>query len=205
MEAGETVAFLGASGSGKSTLVKLMMGLYLPTRGVVRVDGDSLEQFGRHGYRASVAAVMQDDQLFAGSILDNVTFFDSEVDEDWAVECAQRAAIHDEILAMPMGYNTLIGDMGAALSGGQRQRLLLARALYARPRVLFSDEGTAHLDDDNLGRVSICIANLDCTRVLVTHAEQVARLADRRFMLENGRVYEVSPPASRTGTGAAPG
>lgn len=204
IEAGETVALLGASGSGKSTLVKLLMGLYLPTRGVVRVDGDSLEQFGRHGYRASVAAVMQDDQLFAGSILDNVTFFDSEVDEDWAIECAQRAAIHDEILAMPMGYNTLIGDMGAALSGGQRQRLLLARALYARPRVLFSDEGTAHLDDDNLGRVSSCIASLDCTRVLVTHAERVARLADRQFLLENARVYEVSLPAHRTGTGAAP-
>lgn len=192
IEPGEMVVFLGPSGSGKSTLIKLLMGLYAPTRGIVRVDGDSLEQFGRQGYRASVAAVMQDDQLLAGSILDNIAFFDPEVDDPWVVECAQAAAIHDEILAMPMGYNTLIGDMGMALSGGQRQRLLFARALYARPQVLFSDEGTAHLDSENLSRVLKSIAELECTRVLVTHDPRVAQMADRQLMLDGSRVHDIT-------------
>ena len=194
IEPGEMVAILGPSGSGKSTLIKLLMGLYVPTRGSVRVDGESLERFGRHGYRACVAAVMQDDQLLAGSILDNIAFFDPEVDEAWVIECAQSAAIHDEILAMPMGYNTLIGDMGTALSGGQRQRLLFARALYARPRVLFSDEGTAHLDSENIGRVLKSIAELECTRVLVTHDPKVAQVADRQLVLDRSRVFEINRP-----------
>src|SRR5215468_8879550 len=92
---------------------------------------------------------MQEDQLLSGSIADNICFFESEFDADRMVNCARLAAIHDEIMVMPMTYNSLVGDMGSSLSGGQKQRLLLARALYRQPKLLFLDEGTAHLDLEN--------------------------------------------------------
>src|SRR5438094_972148 len=95
-----------------------------------------------------IGTVMQDDQLFAGSIIDNIAFFDAAPDLGWVEECAKVAAVHDEVQAMPMGYHTLIGDMGTSISGGQKQRLLLARALYKRPKILLLDEATSALDVD---------------------------------------------------------
>ena len=117
-------------------------------RGGRRIGGVPLRQLGVRPWREMIGTVMQDDQLFAGSIADNISFFDPAPDVDWIAECARLAAVHDEIAALPMGFHTLIGDMGASLSGGQRQRVLLARALYKRPKILFLDEATSALDVD---------------------------------------------------------
>jgi ATP-binding cassette subfamily B protein RaxB len=176
---GEFVAIRGPSGAGKSTLVKIMLGLIEPTGGEVLVDGLPLGTIGPRAYREQVAAVMQDDALVSGSIADNICFFDPGFDMDRMIECARDAGIHDEIMAMPMTYNSLIGDMGSSLSGGQKQRVLLARALYRRPRMLFLDEGTAHLDVEMEARINDTLRRLAITRVIVAHRPETLRAADR--------------------------
>jgi ATP-binding cassette subfamily B protein RaxB len=191
---GEVLALVGPSGGGKSTLLKVMLGLLEPTAGEVRVDGELLSAFGIDDYRACVGAVMQDDQLFAGTIADNITFFDAEPDHAFAAECARHAGIDADIRAMPMQYLTLIGDMGSALSGGQRQRLLLARALYRRPRVLFLDEMTAHVDGEAAARIEQALRTLGITRVAVTHDARVAAAADRVLCVRGGCVEALPPP-----------
>ena len=179
VEAGSFVTIMGPSGGGKTTLVKIMLGLLEPTSGEVLIDGISLAAIGPRQYREQVAAVMQEDQLLAGSIADNICFFDPGFDESWMIQCAQLAAIHDEIMQMPMTYNSLVGDMGSSLSGGQKQRVLLARALYRRPRVLFLDEGTAHLDVDNEKLIHHSLRGLDMTRVSVAHRPDMSAGSDR--------------------------
>jgi len=184
VEPGEFVTIAGPSGGGKTTLVKVMLGLLEPTGGEVLVDGVPLPVIGPRGYREQVGAVMQDDQLLSGSIADNICFFGQGFDAEWLVRCAQMAAVHDEIMAMPMAYNTLIGDMGSSLSGGQRQRILLARALYRRPRILFLDEGTAHLDVDAERQITETLRRLEITRVSVAHRPETIRSADRVIRIE---------------------
>ena len=139
----------GPSGGGKTTLIKLMLGLVEPTSGEILVDGLPLSTMGARAFREQVAAVMQEDQLLSGSIADNICFFDQQLTKKECFDAPNWLRIHTEIMAMPMTYNSLIGDMGSSLSGGQKQRLLLARALYRNPRILFLDEGTAHLDIEN--------------------------------------------------------
>ncbi|MBF9196672.1 peptidase domain-containing ABC transporter [Microvirga sp. BT290] len=191
VEAGEFVAVTGPSGGGKTTLVKIMLGLFKPMEGSVLIDGTPLEHFGAQAFRSQIGVVMQDDQLLSGSIAENICFFDSTLDLDWMRACAQVAGIDDEIMAMPMNYNTLIGDMGTTLSGGQRQRVLLARALYRRPRILFMDEGTSHLDLDKEREVNRAMAELRITRIVIAHRPETIRAADRIVVLREGRV---SPP-----------
>src|SRR5690606_12911785 len=125
---GESVAVVGASGCGKTTLIKLLLGLLRPTAGSIRIGGHDLHRLGARNVRAIVGAVMQDDQLFAGSIADNIGFFDPEFDLARVEVAARLSAVHEDIMAMPMRYHVLIGDMGSSLSGGQRQRIILARA-----------------------------------------------------------------------------
>src|SRR5262249_32044529 len=132
IEPGECVAITGPSGCGKTTLVKILLGLLDPTAGEVQVDGVALPVFGERAYRRQVATVMQDDHLLTGSILQNICFFDENPDHAFVAECARLACIHEDILRMPMGYQTMIGSLGNTLSAGQRQRVLLARALYRR-------------------------------------------------------------------------
>ena len=191
VEAGEFVAITGPSGGGKTTLLKLMLGLFKPMEGAVLIDGTPLEHFGRQAFRSQIGVVMQDDQLLSGSIAENICFFDASLDLDWMRACARVAGIDEEIMAMPMNYNTLIGDMGTALSGGQRQRVLLARALYRRPRMLFMDEGTSHLDLDKEREVNRALAELKITRIVIAHRPETIRAADRIVVLREGRV---SPP-----------
>ena len=144
--AGEWVAIAGPSGCGKTTLLKLLAGLLPPTRGTILVNGEPLDRLGAEAWRGMIGVVMQDDSLFAGSIADNIAFFAADPDRERIEASARHAAVHDDIRAMPMGYGTLIGDMGTVLSGGQKQRVLLARALYRQPAVLLLDEATSHLD-----------------------------------------------------------
>jgi ATP-binding cassette subfamily B protein RaxB len=183
IEPGEFVTITGPSGGGKTTLIKIMLGLLEPTRGEVLIDGIPLPVLGARAYREQVGAVMQEDQLLSGSIADNICFFDTSFDQQRMIQCASLARIHDEIMAMPMTYNSLIGDMGSSLSGGQKQRVLLARALYRRPQILFLDEGTAHLDIDNERQINDSLRHLSMTRVNVAHRPEISSGADRVIRL----------------------
>lgn len=186
--AGEAVAIVGTSGCGKTTLVKLMLGLLRPTEGRILVGGREIGSFGPGGYRAIVGAVMQDDQLFAGSVAENIALGSEAIDGERVEAAARLAAVHDDISAMPMGYHSLIGDMGTVLSGGQKQRVLLARALYRRPRILFLDEATSHLDVTRERRVNEAIAKLDLTRIIVAHRPETVASADRILVMSGGRI-----------------
>ena len=190
IEAGESVAIVGPSGCGKTTLLKLMLGLHAPDSGEVLVGGVPLARVGQRAWRDSMGVVMQDEPLFSGSIADNICFFSAEPDRAWLEQCARVAAVHDEIEAMPMGYNTLIGDMGAALSGGQKQRILLARALYKRPRILLLDEATSSLDVDRERVVNQAVRQLALTRVIVAHRPETIASAGRVIALHEGRVAQ---------------
>lgn len=183
--AGESVALVGPSGCGKTTLLKLMLGLLEPTSGDILIGGISLRQLGLRNYRDLIAAVMQDDQLLSGSILDNLCFFDSQPDMARIEQVAQMAAIASDIERMPMGYQTLIGDMGSSLSGGQKQRLLLARALYKQPRILFLDEATSHLDVERERLIGNAIQTMALTRIMVAHRPEAIRQAGRVIELCN--------------------
>lgn len=181
--AGECVAIVGPSGCGKSTLLKLLLGIYSPLNGSVKVDGVPLNELNLSRYRALVGTVMQEDTLFAGTIAENICFFASNMDSDWIETCAKMASIHGEIMAMPMGYNSLVGDMGSALSGGQKQRLLLARALYGRPKVLMLDEATSHLDITNEKIVNEVVKKMSLTKIIVAHRKETIEQADRTISL----------------------
>lgn len=190
VEAGESVAIVGPSGGGKTTLLKVMLGIHGPTSGEVLVGGVPLSRLGLRAWRDRVGVVMQDEPLFSGSIADNISFFDPQPDLPWLQQCARVAAVHEEIEAMPMGYHTLIGDMGTALSGGQRQRVLLARALYKRPQVLFLDEATSSLDVDRERTVNHAVRQLALTRVIVAHRPETIASAGRVIALHEGRVAQ---------------
>ncbi len=185
---GESVAIVGASGCGKTTLLKLLLGLLTPTGGSIRIGGHELRTLGPRSFRAIVGAVMQDDQLFAGSIAENISFFAPDADQARIEAAARLAAVHEEVLALPMGYHSLIGDMGSSLSGGQRQRLILARALYRDPQLLILDEATSHLDVIRERQVSEAVRRLGLTRVIVAHRPETIASADRVLLMEAGRI-----------------
>lgn len=194
VRAGESIAVIGSSGCGKSTLVKLMLGLLRPTRGQIRVGGLDIHTLGAQNFRRKVGAVMQDDQLFAGSVMENISFGDDGADVKRIEHAARLAAIHDEIAAMPMGYHSLIGDMGTTLSGGQKQRVILARALYRQPDILFLDEATSHLDVSRERLVNEAVRDLELTKVIIAHRPETIASADRVLVLEGGRIAEELRP-----------
>lgn len=185
---GESVAIVGASGCGKTTLVNVLLGILPPSAGEILVDGIDIRHMGFDALRAMVGSVLQDDVLFAGSIADNISFFDPQVDHVWLDQCARMAAIHQDVMAMPMAFNTLVGDMGTVLSGGQKQRILLARALYKRPKILFLDEATSHLDTELEQRVNAAVKALQMTRLIIAHRAETIGSADRVIMLKAGKV-----------------
>ena len=190
IEPGESVAIVGPSGCGKTTLLKLLLGIHTPTAGAILVGGQPLARLGLGAWRARIGTVMQDDQLFTGSIADNISFFDPHADPDWVTQCARLACVDEDIAAMPMAYQSLIGDMGSSLSGGQRQRVLLARALYKRPAFLFLDEATSALDVDKERQVNASLRQLSLTRIVIAHRPETIAAAQRVVALHGGRVAQ---------------
>ncbi len=179
IQAGEKVVITGPSGCGKSTVLKIMIGLLSPTSGQMLIDDVPLKKWDPHHYRQIIAAVMQDDVLLTGSILDNITFFDEDIDLEYVHQVAKWANIHESILALPMKYESLVGEMGSMLSGGQKQRLLLARALYKKPKILFLDEATSHLDHENEILINNTLKSLNITQIMVAHRQETIHMADR--------------------------
>jgi len=189
---GQIIAIAGKSGGGKTTLMKIMQGLHEPNKGQIWIDGQPKAMFGRSAFRSQIGVVAQDDVLYTGTIASNISFFDPEISMERVIECAMITAIHDDILSMPMGYETICGELGSTLSGGQRQRILLARALYRRPKILFLDEGTAHLDVATENKVQSAIRELGITCIIVAHRPEVLVAADRVVTLIDGQIFDAS-------------
>lgn len=193
IDAGESVAITGPSGCGKTTLAKLILGLLEPTEGEIRFGGIDIRKLGSEAYRRSIGAVMQDDQLFAGSMADNISFFDPQATTVKIQAAARLAAIHDDIAATPMGYQSLVGDMGSSLSGGQKQRVVLARALYRCPRLLVLDEATSHLDVARERQVNAAVQRLKLTRIVIAHRPETVASARRALLVADGAAHYIPP------------
>lgn len=188
VEPGESVAIVGPSGVGKSTLLRVLLGLYRPTSGEIFYDGRPLSAWNQRALRQQIGVVMQDDMLLAGSIAENIAGFSESIDMARVEAAARASCVHGEITRMPMGYQALVGDMGSALSGGQKQRVMIARALYARPRILVLDEGTAHLDVETEQAINEALTKLAITRVIVAHRPETIRSAQRTVELRGSIV-----------------
>ena len=177
------MAIKGESGAGKSTLVKLLCKLLRPSEGQILIDGLELERLDTAHYRGQIGVVMQDDDLFSGSVFENIAVGESGADMERVEEVSRQACIHDDIARMPMQYLTLIGHMGSTLSGGQRQRIMIARAIYRNPKLLILDEGTAHLNETLQERVLDNLLRSGATIIAVTHHARVLERADRIIRL----------------------
>jgi ATP-binding cassette subfamily B protein RaxB len=202
---GEVVAITGPSGSGKSTIAKVLLGVVDHNSGSVKIGDVDIRMLGKNHYRDFVGSVMQDDQLFSGTILENITFFDPTATLERAQAAAEKANLDAEIESMPMGYQTMIGDMGSALSGGQHQRLLLARALYREPRILVLDEATSHLDLSNEAKICDAVKKAGITTVIIAHRPQTIQSADRVLHLREGSIQEAPGPETVLDVSTAPG
>ncbi|WP_100479013.1 peptidase domain-containing ABC transporter [Stenotrophomonas maltophilia] len=188
---GEVVAITGPSGCGKTTLGKLLVGLYDQDGGAITIGGIDTRQLGKRRTRKLIATVFQDDRLFSGSIADNISLFDADALLEDVRAAAEQANIVAEIEAMPMGFHTLVGDMGGALSAGQQQRVLLARALYRKPKVLLMDEATSNLDIENEMKICAAVRAAGVTTVLIAHRPQTIQSADRVLELREGMIREL--------------
>lgn len=189
---GANIAIIGPSGTGKTTLMKIMLGLQQAETGKIEADGIDIQHIGLRNYRSQIAAVMQDDQLMSGTLAENISFFDPEMDMQQVAQAAELAGIHEDISQMNMGYNSLVGDMGSALSGGQKQRLLLARALYRKPKILLLDEATSHLDAALEHYVNQAIQQLSMTRIVIAHRQETILNADVIYQLHEGKLTDVT-------------
>jgi ATP-binding cassette subfamily B protein RaxB len=178
------VAFVGASGCGKTTLLKLILGLIQPTKGTITIGGADINTLPPEKYRALFGTVMQADSLLAGSILENITMYATNYDENAVIKACKHACIWDDISQLRMGLHSLVGDMGDNLSGGQLQRLFLARALYKQPRILCLDESSSHLDIENESLINQNLSDLKITKVIVAHRKESINSANRIIRLK---------------------
>jgi ATP-binding cassette subfamily B protein len=190
IESGQKVAIVGRTGSGKSTLGKLLLGLYVPTSGIIGYDGIPLQQMRYQEVRRQFGVVMQDSMIFSGTILENLTLNNPTMSREQAMNAAKIAAIHDDIMKMPMGYDTFVGEGGSALSGGQRQRMAIARAVAHNPAMLLLDEATSSLDVITEQRVAEHLESFACTQVIIAHRLSTIRNADLILVLDQGTIVE---------------
>lgn len=200
LENEETIAIIGPSGCGKSTLINVLSSLYEPIHGVIKMYDLDINKIGYQFYRSKIGVVMQDDDLLTGSISDNISFFDPSPDQNAIERAAEISAIHKDIMAMPMQYNTLVGNLGAALSGGQIQRILLARAIYKNASILFLDEAVSHLDTWHEKLINDAVKRLKASRIIVAHRPETIQLADRIYVLEQNGLVELSTNEFKKGT-----
>ena len=189
---GEVVAITGASGAGKSTLLKTMAGLISPSEGRVLIDGLNINASGLRQFRNVSAGVLQSEQLLSGTLLENITLYDDAVDYVRLDGAVRQAGINDFIARLPMGLNSLVGDMGSLMSAGQAQRVLLARVFYKKAKMLFLDEATANLDMQVELKVLAAIRALGVTTIMVSHRQAPLQMADRVLILQNGRLAPLS-------------
>lgn len=204
VQAGESVAVTGPSGAGKTTLLEVLLGILKPMAGDVLFGGVPVHQLGLANVRRRIGTVMQEDSLLTGSLADNIAFFDTQPDQPRVEACARLAQIHADIVKMPMGYHTLVGDLGSGLSGGQKQRLLLARALYRQPAVLALDEATSHLDVANERAVTQALAQMRLTRLVIAHRPETIAGAQRVVQVSDGQVMEVMRVVAPVGEPGVP-
>jgi len=190
IEAGQKIAVVGATGAGKSTLVDVLLGLESVESGQVAYDGVPVNHFSPVHLRSQIGVVLQDVWLFRGTIRENISLGVQRATASQIVRAAQLACIHNEIAAMPLGYETPLSDGGANLSGGQRQRLALARALLLAPRILILDEATSHLDTETEREIEATIRNLQCTRIVIAHRLSTVESADQILVLDRGELVE---------------
>lgn len=190
LAAGEFAVLIGPSGSGKTSLLKLMLGQLQPDAGTLRLDGFTLAERGMRDWRAAVCAVMHDDAACAGSIADNIGFLAARPNSRRIVECARRALGHADVLALPAGYATQVDEIDGAAWPKLLPRILLARALYARPRVLLWDEAGGTLQAEEAGLLWRALARLPLTRLVVTHRPEWIAGAGRVIELGEGRILQ---------------
>lgn len=195
---GSFVLIHGHSGGGKTTLLKLLAGLLSPAGGTLRISDMEVRSYGVLDYRSRIGVVMQDDSLLSGSVIDNVSFFDPKPDLERVVAVCEIAGIAGEIDRMPMGYRSLVGDMGSILSGGQKQRVLIARALYHDPDIVFLDEGTANLDRANEIAILGRLQRMGKTVVMVSHGEVGRSFATHIWEVRDGNIHEARVEREQT-------
>jgi ATP-binding cassette, subfamily B, bacterial len=187
---GQKIALVGQSGSGKSTLAKLLLGLYQPTEGEILYDNTPLQVLNWRTLRAQIGVVLQEPSLFSNSIRQNITMNHPNLSLEQVIQATQLAAIHDDILQMPMRYETRIAEGGSGLSGGQRQRLAIARALAHQPTILLLDEATSHLDPVTEHLIEQNLRHLCCTRIVIAHRLSTIQDADVIVVLNQGTIVE---------------
>jgi ATP-binding cassette subfamily B protein RaxB len=197
---GEIIGMAGPSGGGKTTLIKIMKGLADPTSGQVFLNGRSLNSYDPQKLSELIGYVAQDDALYAGTIAENISFFDSYADLEDIYAAAKLARIHDDIMAMPMQYESLVGDMGSTLSGGQKQRVCIARAIYRKPALLILDEGTANIDPMMEHALMTSLVELNIAILVCSHQPSAIAHASRLMVLVDGQLLEhTGQPANREG------
>ena len=196
LRAGSAVGVIGPSGSGKSSLVRLLVGVWTPARGKVRLDGAALEQWDPEALGRHIGYLPQDVELFAGTVAQNIARFEPEADAEAIIAAAQAAGVHELILRLPEGYETQIGEGGMALSAGQRQRIALARALYGEPFLVVLDEPNSNLDSEGEQALTQAILGVRARGgmvVVVAHRPSALASVDLVLMMAEGRVQAFGP------------